>query len=78
MRPRWKLLLFAVALFGAHAILLRTMREDQIVASLFASGGSTGDVFVALVFVALRLTVYLAAPGLVLYALLRRRPRPAR
>ncbi len=69
MKARWLVpIVFAVAIL--HELLLGVLKKDQIVASLFAAGGSLEDIAVATLFVGLRLTLYLAGPGLLVFGLL--------
>lgn len=62
-----------LAILGAavaiHAVLLHMMASEQIVAKLFAAGGSAIDVAIALAFLTLRLGLYLLAPGLLLFTI---------
>jgi hypothetical protein len=66
-------LLLALALWASHAATLRMMAHEQVAARLFAASSAvaTGDIVLAILFVLLRLTLYLAGPGLLLYALSR-------
>ncbi|HJL01663.1 MAG TPA: hypothetical protein RMH85_09405 [Polyangiaceae bacterium LLY-WYZ-15_(1-7)] len=69
-RP-WRHLVAVALLAALHLLLLHLMAEEQTVAKLFAAGAlDLGSLLVAAFFLAVRLTLLLFGPGLVLYGLL--------
>jgi len=63
----------ALCLVALHQLMLRWMLESQVAAQLLSASADADlfSVFAALLFLMLRLGVYVVVPGLVVYAFIR-------